>query len=349
MTFISDAIIGLKIWVPFILTLFGGTLYLFLFYQFIQYRARTKIGSSKIYFQLALFFQINLLLLILILITPLTDTLKGQLIGLLGISFTAALALSSTTFLGNIMAGLMLKALGKYRPGDFLSIEGHFGRVTEIGLLHTEIQTPDRDLTTLPNIYLVTNATKVIRASGTVISEDITIGYDIHHRIIEKSLLKAAKDCGLEEPFMHIQKLGDYSVTYRISGFLKEIKKILSTKAKLREEILDSLHNEKIEIMSPAFMNQRVFSPDKQFIPLYAKDSPQNIKDMPEDIIFDKAEKAESIVHLKQKIDVSMEEVKNIETDEALTNEVKEKKVKSLKQKIGKIKTVIEKKESEEE
>ena len=44
-----------------------------------------------------------------------------------------------------------------------------FGRVTERGLFHTEIQTEDRDLVTLPNLYLVTNPVKVVRTFLTVL------------------------------------------------------------------------------------------------------------------------------------------------------------------------------------
>ena len=46
-------------------------------------------------------------------------------------------------FIGNVMAGLMLRAVRNFRTGDFVRVEKHFGRVTERGLLHTEIQTED--------------------------------------------------------------------------------------------------------------------------------------------------------------------------------------------------------------
>ncbi len=111
-----------------------------------------------------------------ILAVPIAESAQEQLLSLLGLLLSAAVALSSTTFIGNAMAGLMLRAVRNFRPGDFLKVGDHFGRVTEQGLLATEIQTEDRDLTTLPNLYLVTQPVKVVRASGTIVSAYVSLG-----------------------------------------------------------------------------------------------------------------------------------------------------------------------------
>ncbi len=118
-------------------------------------------------------------LLILILVSPISDNQKGQILSLLGILLSAAIALSSTTFLGNAMAGIMLRAVRSFKMGDFIQVGDHFGRVTERGLFHIEIQTEYRDLTTLPNLYLVNNPVKVIRSSGTIITAEVSLGYDV--------------------------------------------------------------------------------------------------------------------------------------------------------------------------
>lgn len=92
-------------------------------------------------------------MVLVIIALPVASELRGQLLSLFGLAITALLTLSGTTFVSNAMAGLMLRSLANFRAGDFLRVEGHFGRVTERGLLHTEIQTEDRDLVTLPNLY----------------------------------------------------------------------------------------------------------------------------------------------------------------------------------------------------
>ena len=80
-----------------------------------------------------------------------TDSTRGQIITLMGLVITGVIALSSTSFVANIMAGLMLQVVKSFKPGDFVRVGEYFGRVTERGLFHVEIQTEDRDLTTLPN------------------------------------------------------------------------------------------------------------------------------------------------------------------------------------------------------
>ena len=131
-------------------------------------------------------------LMMVILALPIDATTRGQLLSLIGIIISAGIALSSSTILGNAMAGIMLKTVRNFHSGDFVKVEEHFGRVTERGLFHTEIQTPERDLITLPNMYLATTPVRVILSSGTVVSATVSLGYDIPHSKIEDILLKAA-------------------------------------------------------------------------------------------------------------------------------------------------------------
>ena len=77
----------------------------------------------------------------IILSLPMGPDLKGHITNLLGIVISAVLALSSATLIGNGLAGIMLRIINSYKPGDFIKINEHFGRVTERGLFHTEMQT----------------------------------------------------------------------------------------------------------------------------------------------------------------------------------------------------------------
>jgi small-conductance mechanosensitive channel len=65
----------------------------------------------------------------------------GQLRSLIGILPGATIALSSATFLDNLMAGAMLKAMRNARPGDFITVAELIGHIGKMDLLHTEIQT----------------------------------------------------------------------------------------------------------------------------------------------------------------------------------------------------------------
>ncbi len=234
-------------------------------------------------------------LLLIVLLLPMLDSTRGQVLTLVGIVLTGVIALSSTTFVANAMAGLMLRMVKSFRPGDFVSVGEEFGRVTERGLFHTEIQTEDRDLTTLPNLYLVTNPVTVVHYSGTMISTSLSLGYDVAHGRIETLLKEAAAQSGLEEPFVHVRELGDFSVTYRVSGFLAKVRHLLTARSNLRRAIMDTLHEAGVEIVSPTFMNQRRIGEGVSILPpetgaTSRAEAPAAEK--PEDRIFDKAEEA---------------------------------------------------------
>jgi len=252
-------------------------------------------------------------LIAIILSLPLRDATKGQLLTLIGLLVTAAIALSSTTFVGNAMAGIMLRAVRNFRTGDFVRVEDTFGRVSERGLFHTEIQTEDRDLTTLPNLYLVSNPVTVMRMSGTILSARVSLGYDAPRKTVERLLLEAGDEAGLQEPFVQILELGDFSVTYRLAGLLTEVKQVLSARSRLRCLMVDHLHRGGVEIVSPNFMNTRAYPDSREFIPQATPvPAPEPVEDGPstaETLAFDKAEQAATLETLKQTQESLAEEI----------------------------------------
>jgi small conductance mechanosensitive channel len=287
-----------------------------------------------------------------LLVIPISDLLRGQLLGLIGIVASAAIALSSTTFLGNALAGIMLRILQNFRIGDFIQVGDHLGRVTSRGLFHTEIQTNNRQLVTLPNLYLVTNAVTTIQESGTVVRADISLGYDIPHTEIEKLLVEAAEAAKLEDPFVRIITLGDFSVTYQAAGILRDVKTFFSAQSNLKGCILDRLHRAGVEIVSPTFMNQRPLGPDKKFIPVTAAATPQAPPDdVPEAKLFDKADEAESLADMRdniERIEKEIVEFKNQRKSAAdqAEKETVELKISQLETEKERQKVVIEEKEA---
>jgi small-conductance mechanosensitive channel len=274
------------------------------------YFANRRLGSYfasrphlKFRYQLLQIGGILLAVLLVILFMPFGDTLRGQLLGLYGLIISATIALSSTTLVGNIMAGLMLKAIGNCRPGNYITVGDYFGRISEMDLMHTEIQTEERDLTTLPNLYLVTHPVRVMRQSGTLLSVEVSLGYDVSRHKIEKLLIQAAMDVGLESPYVQIRQLGDFSVTYQVSGLLTEVKNLIGKRRDLRGRTMDILHNAGIEIVSPNFMNTRTVEKNQTFIAREQQEpgAPASTTS-PDSLIFDKAEKAESVSNLREKL-----------------------------------------------
>jgi len=291
-------------------------------------RWKYKEEHKKTLFSQLLFFALAIIAIVsLVIALPLDRVLQERVLGLLGILLSGAIALSATTLLGNALAGLMMRGVRNFRLGDFIDIDGNFGRVTERGLFHVEIQTADRNLVTLPNLVMVTNPLKVFQPSGTIITTKISLGYDVSHEKIKALLIEAARKTGLEDPFVYILELGDFSILYKVSGLLKQTEKVLSMRSRLNEEVMMALHNAAVEIVSPVFENQRNVTTQKFIPPKVTAAIPQKAALQPEKRVFDKAETAgeltqqvEKLASTEQLIAELREQAKTAQTDEEKTS-----------------------------
>ena len=247
---------------------------------------------------------------------------------------SAAFALSSTTLIGNALAGFMNTTVRNLHLGTLIKTGDNFGRVTKRGLFRTEIQTEDRNLTSLPNLFLATNPVKVMRDSGTIISTTVSLGYDLNKDQVETALIEAAKSCGLEDPFVYVTGLGDYSVSYKINGLLKEVDKYFTFSSKLNSKVMDHLHRAEIEIVSPRFMNQRQVN-ETVFIPEVTKESVTTKKEkLPEELVFDKAIKADKIddkIDSLEQIDEELKQLK-LKLKDAKNKEEIKRQIKTLEE-----------------
>ncbi len=287
-------------------------------------RSRDLSLDDRLPRQLGLLVATAVALVILVIALPetshITHDTKSTLLSLIGLAITAVLTLSSTTLAANGMAGLMLRTVGSFRPGDFVRVEDYFGRVSERGLFHTEIQTEDRDLVTIPNLVLATKPVRVVRKSGTIISAVVSIGYDEPHAKIERLLEEAARSAELDEPYVWITELSDHAVNYRVNGFLREIKTLISARSRLRGAVLDTLHGAGVEIVSPGFMYQRRTDEDQQVIAQRVYKAKKAVA--PEELVFDKAEAVAEVERLKGTRAALLEQIKADEAELAgLTDE----------------------------
>lgn len=238
----------------------------------------------------------------IVLALPIRENDRNSLLGMLGLVVTAVIGLSATTHVGNALAGIMIRSGRRFRPGDFIYSGDHFGRVTDLGLFHTEIQTENRDLTILPNLRLATEPLTVVRATGTMAAATVSLGYNVPRGDVKAALTAAATEIGLGDPIVQVRDLGDFSVTYRVAGMLSEPRRLLSARSDLRKAMLDQLHGAGIEIVSPTFMNQRQLGSTSTTIPASNDVETADGVDF-ESLVFDKADLAESVEDLTDRVD----------------------------------------------
>ncbi len=236
---------------------------------------------------------------------PLDHEVKNQILSVLGILFSAVIALSSTTLVGNAMAGIMLRMMHEFRGGDFIEMDDIVGRVTDFGIFHTEIQQVNRDVVSIPNLLLVQRAVKVTRRDGTFISLSVSLGYSLDHVQVEEALKEAAISCKLADPFVFIEEFLDHAIRYRLFGLLEETTERLSKTSELHKAVLQTLHGKGMEVASPGLIDRREFGKEEQYVPKAPKHtkakSKANDEEVIEEKVFDKADEAQSLEDLRQK------------------------------------------------
>lgn len=283
----------------------------------------SKIDAPSLVLQLVFWGAGLAVVVALVVALPLEAGVRGQILSLIGVVLTAIIALSSTTFVSNAMAGIMLQATRPFKPGDFILVNGVFGRVTRRSLVSTRIQTETRDFTNLPNLLLVTQPVTVQHREGTIIQADVSLGYDVHHSLARRELLKAAENAGLADPYVLVAELLDHAVVYRAAGFLEDVVNPLTARSQLRQKMLDELHGAGIEIASPNIVAQRQQSGDTQTLPEEVVSRlTRSPTQKPDTKIFDSAHAAantealrEQIRELKTDIDAQQEKIKAASDD----------------------------------
>ncbi|MEH6570334.1 MAG: mechanosensitive ion channel domain-containing protein, partial [Halioglobus sp.] len=280
---------------PLASVMFIAGLVLSLGHYFLLVRHKSLGSEARLPRQLALLFLSIMSILAMILVAPLPDSTRNQILGLFGIVLSGSIAFSSTSFVTNFMAAVMLRVTKPFSVGDFIQVGEFFGKVSERGLFDTEIQTENRELVAIPNSTFINLAVTVTRSSGVIISTTLSLGYDISFEEVEPHMLKAARNAGLSDPYVHIKELGDFSISYRVCGLLADVEGMLTARSLLNHQLLKILHSHGLEVVSPTVTRHINQDVDTRIIPKAQpiKTGVQSAK--AEEIVFDKAREIERL------------------------------------------------------
>lgn len=179
----------------------------------------------------------------------------------LGILFS----LGSTSFIGNIVAGLVVTYMRPFRIGDRIKIGDISGKVIQKNLLVTRIRTPQSEDITLPNSNVMsghtTNYTTSAETEGLFIKVNLSIGYDVSHREVQELLMRATQNTpGISQrpkSFVLITSLDDFYIVYELNASIRNTESMPKIKSDLHGNILDLFNEANIEILSPHYRADR--------------------------------------------------------------------------------------------
>ena len=318
---------------------------------------RYMVDKRALSYQRQLFtFAASLLgFVVAVAVLPIPSSVRSQMLSVFGILLSVVVAFSSTSLVGNAMAGVMLRSMRGFRAGNFIRFDDVLGRVTGISLYHTEIQLVTRDLVAIPNSVLAQKAVHVTRQSGTFVNAAVSIGYDEPHSNVEAALKRAAEECDLTEVFVIVEELMDHAIRYRVYGLFEDSSQLVTKTSQLHKAVLDTLHQEGMEIASPVLTNQRRYEQQSRFVPSVTMPAVKAAAEADiEDIAFDRAEQAESIEKLYAE-EEKLHQTLSANTDESGndatldTKEQVEQRESALRKRIEDIESEIQVREKEKE
>jgi small-conductance mechanosensitive channel len=183
-----------------------------------------------------------------------------------------AVSFASGGIINHWVSGLMLLYARSFRVGEFVSVGGTEGIVTEMGSLATKLRTMRREVVTIPNGQLATdrivNHTRLAAEGGALLSTAIAIGYDVPWPQVRGLLTdasRATEGVAAEPPPRVLPwELDEFCVRYQLHVRLAPDADRVSVRAELNTRILDAFSAAGVQIMTPHFESQpdaRVIAP----------------------------------------------------------------------------------------
>ncbi len=185
-----------------------------------------------------------------------SEAFKGVSI-FLGVLFS----LGSTSFIANIVAGIIITYMYAFTLGDRVRIGDTTGDIIEKTLLVTRVRTIKNVVITIPNSTVlnshIINFSSLAGERGLILHTTVTIGYDVPWKRIHEALIAAARATGdiLTEPvpFVLQTSLNDYYVSYEVNAYTNKPNAMARIYSDLHQNIQDSFNEAGIEILSPQY------------------------------------------------------------------------------------------------
>ena len=156
-------------------------------------------------------------------------------------------SLGSSTVIGNIIAGLVITYMRPFKIGDRIKLNDTTGNVVEKTPLVTRIRTPKNEVVTIPNSFVMSshtvNFSQSAREYGLIIHSEVSIGYDVPWRVVNKLLIEAALNTpGVVDdprPFVLSTSLSDWYLVYQVNAYIKDADCLAEIYSDLHQNIQD--------------------------------------------------------------------------------------------------------------
>jgi small conductance mechanosensitive channel len=180
-----------------------------------------------------------------------------ELVAFVGVIAASAFAigLAFQGSLSNFSAGVMLLVFRPFKVGDVVSVSGETGKINEIGLFTTTMDTPDNRRLILPNgsIFgaVIENITHhPIRRVDVTVGTDYSADLDQTREVLMKAAHAVPDQIPDKEPAIVLSELGGSSVDWSVRVWV-ETSNYWPTKDALTRSVKNALDEANISIPFP--------------------------------------------------------------------------------------------------
>lgn len=232
----------------------GFILVKFLVYIFRKGIQKTKLPDLTVQFLAHFLSVLMYVIVILVFLKSLSFDVDGFIIGLSAI-IGLVLGLGMQDTFTNITAGVWVAAIRPIDTGETVTVNGQTGSVKSVGIMSTELLTPDNQLITVPNKLVwgssIVNMTRMPTRRASV---DVGISYSSDLEKAIKIALDLMKEHPLilpaPEPTVVTTELADSSVNLQLRAWTNT-GDLWTVKNNLTSEIFEVYRREGIEIPFP--------------------------------------------------------------------------------------------------
>ena len=163
------------------------------------------------------------------------------MVGTLGINTTSiaallaaggmAIGMAMSGTVQNFAGGLMLLAFKPFKVGDYVSVQGYFGWISEINIVHTKLVTTDNREITIPNgalsngnidNYSSRNPYRLSIWFNVAYGTDVDLLRDVLLELVKQQPeIMDARTPGAADPRVYVGKLGDHGLEVELRVWIK--------------------------------------------------------------------------------------------------------------------------------
>lgn len=160
-------------------------------------------------------------LLYLVLVLALLSIIGVQITGIVtaisALILAVGMALESN--IANLANGIVIVATKMFKKGDYISVNGVEGSITDINFLFTTLITPDNKRITIPNSTIVNSSVTNAGANPRRrVDFTFSVAYETDVELVKKTVVDVMKSNGKvlldPEPFCRLKTLGSSSIDF---------------------------------------------------------------------------------------------------------------------------------------